>query len=263
MSDTFLVTGYPAEGRQDRRFRGADAGFEFGHVSDTTAGTQTSGVKVTVPFYAWASVIVDGRVVATDYAPDTGWLLPTPGANPGGTYALQSVIGGTLPSHLSMTIPDGWSGTGYGVSDVRKGHEGDEGIGLEFMIIDEPQVIECDTGETSEVAVGAGVDDLVAVLEGLHKKKVSAKTIIALKFSENTDVTVDGYRGRFLEYTATVRVDCNAPGELVNGDQEWTQATWILDVDGVRLVIHGSAPTNRETARAELRQIVASIDIGP
>ena len=26
------------------------------------------------PFYAWASVIEDGRVVATDYAPDTEWL---------------------------------------------------------------------------------------------------------------------------------------------------------------------------------------------
>ena len=25
-------------------------------------------------FYAWASVIQDGRVVATDYAPDVGWL---------------------------------------------------------------------------------------------------------------------------------------------------------------------------------------------
>ena len=24
--------------------------------------------------YAWASMIEDGRVVATDYAPDTGWL---------------------------------------------------------------------------------------------------------------------------------------------------------------------------------------------
>ena len=26
------------------------------------------------PFYAWASVIENGRVVATDYAPDVGWL---------------------------------------------------------------------------------------------------------------------------------------------------------------------------------------------
>jgi hypothetical protein len=25
-------------------------------------------------FYAWAALIEDGRVVATDYAPDSGWL---------------------------------------------------------------------------------------------------------------------------------------------------------------------------------------------
>ena len=35
----------------------------------------------TFRFYAWASVIEDGRVVATDYAPDLGWLEPAPDAN--------------------------------------------------------------------------------------------------------------------------------------------------------------------------------------
>lgn len=33
-------------------------------------------------FYAWASVIQDGRVVAADYAPDVGWLLPPPNVKP-------------------------------------------------------------------------------------------------------------------------------------------------------------------------------------
>lgn len=33
-------------------------------------------------FYAWASVIQNGRVVATDYAPDVGWLHPSPDAKP-------------------------------------------------------------------------------------------------------------------------------------------------------------------------------------
>jgi hypothetical protein len=32
-------------------------------------------------FYAWASVIQDGRVVSTDYAPDVGWLEPSPKAS--------------------------------------------------------------------------------------------------------------------------------------------------------------------------------------
>jgi hypothetical protein len=35
----------------------------------------------TLRFYAWASLIEDGRVVATDYAPDVGWLEPAPDAS--------------------------------------------------------------------------------------------------------------------------------------------------------------------------------------
>jgi hypothetical protein len=49
------------------------ATFVFG--GDVTGGGK-AGMKVDVPFYVWASVIQDGRVVATDYAPDTGWLEP-------------------------------------------------------------------------------------------------------------------------------------------------------------------------------------------
>ena len=92
VSETFLATGYPAEPDREGFRTGSDgARFRFGHVSDTTGGTVTRGTKVRMPFYAWASVIVDGRVVATDYAPDAGWLLPSPGANPGGTYVLEGV----------------------------------------------------------------------------------------------------------------------------------------------------------------------------
>ena len=36
----------------------------------------------TFRFYAWASLIEDGRVVATDYAPDAGWLEPAPDTDP-------------------------------------------------------------------------------------------------------------------------------------------------------------------------------------
>ena len=52
----------------------ADADFRFGGQSLAGGGS----VKVTIPerFYVWASVIQGGRVVATDYAPDVGWLAP-------------------------------------------------------------------------------------------------------------------------------------------------------------------------------------------
>ena len=153
VSKTYLATGYPAEAwggvSDSRRFPGNDARFYFGGEFDTTQGTNIHGVKLNVPFYAWASVIVDGRVVATDYAPDAGWLL-RPRANPGGTYDLPGVARGPLPFHLSMTIPNGWSAAGPLVRD--EGSDGEEVI--EFMIIDEPLVIGCDNGDRSETPVG-------------------------------------------------------------------------------------------------------------
>jgi len=43
--------------------------------ADTPAGD--AGASMPERLYAWASVIQGGRVVATDYAPDTGWLVPS------------------------------------------------------------------------------------------------------------------------------------------------------------------------------------------
>jgi hypothetical protein len=38
----------------------------------------TAGIRIPkggdVPFYFWSSLIVDGGIVATDYAPDVGWI---------------------------------------------------------------------------------------------------------------------------------------------------------------------------------------------
>jgi hypothetical protein len=48
--------------------------------SDTPAGE--TGALPKGHFYAWASAIENGRVVATDYAPDTGWLVPSADAKP-------------------------------------------------------------------------------------------------------------------------------------------------------------------------------------
>jgi hypothetical protein len=64
VGDTYFDTFFPGE------FPGARLGF-----GGDIAGGGTHGLRS--PFYAWASVIVDGRVVATDYAPDEGWLDPS------------------------------------------------------------------------------------------------------------------------------------------------------------------------------------------
>ncbi len=51
----------------------------FGSGQNTRGDTTGSDPGLVDPFYVWASVIENGRVVATDYAPDVGWLLE---ANP-------------------------------------------------------------------------------------------------------------------------------------------------------------------------------------
>ena len=65
VGDTYFDTFFPGE------WTGIGARLGFG--ADLTGGGSIPGLVD--PFYVWASVIVDGRVVATDYAPDDGWLV--------------------------------------------------------------------------------------------------------------------------------------------------------------------------------------------
>jgi hypothetical protein len=51
-----------------------DDSFADGGFNDGALVKLYFSPKIPGRFYAWASVIQDGRVVATDYAPDTGWL---------------------------------------------------------------------------------------------------------------------------------------------------------------------------------------------
>jgi hypothetical protein len=70
LDETFLHISWPGEVEQN----GMGALFDFGG-GDTTTGAPFGG-RLEGPFYAWASMIEHGRVVATDYAPDVGWLDP-------------------------------------------------------------------------------------------------------------------------------------------------------------------------------------------
>ncbi len=71
--ETFFDTFYPpgASGVDGARL-------SFG--GDATGGGKIGGLPER--YYAWASVIENGRVVATDYAPDVGWLDPSATAKP-------------------------------------------------------------------------------------------------------------------------------------------------------------------------------------
>ena len=92
----------------------------------------------------------------------------------------------------------------------------------------------------------ASFDDFVAAVAGLPG------------ITENEDVTVDGYRGKHLEFS---------PGEedtFVCLSPDY-QDVWILDVDGVFLMIvsrpGGDLPldVSRKVVKAEIRQMVESI----
>jgi hypothetical protein len=67
--ETFFDVFWPPGGNGPEGAR-----FSFG--ADVAGGGTVGGLPG--PFYAWAAVIENGRVVATDYAPDLGWLDPNP-----------------------------------------------------------------------------------------------------------------------------------------------------------------------------------------
>jgi hypothetical protein len=237
---------------------GSDAGFVFSGATETTTGSAGWGIELDMPFYAWASAIVNGRVVATDHAPDTGWLVATRDVWPGGTFLLRDPF-----PHLSMAVPQGWTrsstdlgSTRIGVADVLKrvicgslprdfpGDEAPEAdcARVRFEMIDNPQ----EPCQDTIVPNHASFDDFVAAVAGLPA------------ITENEDVTVDGYRGKHLEFS---------PGEedTFNCLSPDYQDVWILDVDGVLLMIvskiGGDLPldVSRKAVKAEIRHMVESI----
>jgi hypothetical protein len=210
-----------------------------------TAGGGTAGNGLPERFYAWASVIVNGRVVATDYAPDVGWLDRSPDApplpKPGGPYVLQPTE--DFPLRLSMTLPQGW--TEHGAPVVTRGGKTD----VRFLVVDEP---EDSCSGTIEPFLGRGLDDLVSYIKALPNVEVA----------EVRNLSLAGYRTAYVEYRPKGLVECEpapaGPLPLVDGYNE----AWILDVDGVPLVIASSYdPTPAEAVMSEVRQIVESIQI--
>jgi hypothetical protein len=230
-----------------------DATFGFGGTLDTTQGLQRWGFELDMPFYTWASVIVDGRVVATDYAPDSGWLVATPGVAitpnqfPGGPYLLEVEYDNTdsalsRPLRASMTVPHGWTvGGPWAESDGGN-------TSLDFTVVGHPWD---GCPDTVEPTLGPGFDDLVSYLEALPRIEVSE-----IRYG-----TIDGHRTAYLEYRpADGHFDCmsGSPIPLEPGNND----AWIVDVNGVRLVITAwSDEAPSEAVSSEVRQIVESIRI--
>jgi hypothetical protein len=247
-----------------------------------------------VLFYAWASVIQDGRVVATDYAPDLGWLDPTV-LGPGQRDERPFGAGGNGHSvcvvppqpgcretdsadnvQITFALPDGWAwNDSDNRADVRghalTPHDGlfnkatgmvaPQGMRLQFLrggwLFSDP----CrKVDAVPDIRVGPSASDFVDALAA-HP---------LLDVTTPVPVTLGGYSGKYLDLQVPSNIaDCTfgyhpwAPSYYAPGpNHQWH--IWSLNVDGVRVVIMSEDfPGTSAQDLAEMRAITESIQINP
>ena len=187
-----------------------------------------------MPFYTWASVIVNGRVVATDYAPDAGWLARRPRRRCEARGHVPAR--GSIPASLDdrpRRLDSPWLARIDRTGETRRSIRGPRQPGGSLPGHDRTAT-RAEPRRSREVFRGSAV----------HRYLGDARRHARWLSSGVPGVQV----GQRL-FPRTIPV-----GDYNN--------VWILDVDGVRLVIaatYESAPA--ETVRSEVRQIVESIHI--
>ena len=164
---------------------------------------------------------------------------------------------------FTMTVPDGWNGGGPWV-----GFESDQppsGAGMAFIrgawLLTDPCKF-----PVPWIPVGPTVADFVDAVAD-HP---------ILDTTPPVDVELDGYSGKYFELQVPADIStCDnepggppqyrpwEPGFYAQGpSQRWHQ--WVLDVDGVRVVVQSfDFPGTPATRRAELQAMVDSIQIEP
>jgi hypothetical protein len=266
---------------------------DTGSVRWMLAGGKCDGCTDTdAPFYVWASVIQDGRVVATDYAPDVGWLDSSVlaagryGDRPFLNYEHAVCVVPPQPGcretdraeavGISFTLPDGWA---WNDSDDRVDARGNlvsphdglikpatgmaapQGMRLQFLrggwLFSDP----CRTfAAMPDIRVGPTANDFADALAA-HP---------LLEVTTPVPVTLGGYSGKYLDLQVPSNIaDCTfgyhpwAPSYYAPGqNHQWH--IWSLNVDGVRVVILSEdfAGTSVQDL-AEMRAIIESIQIDP
>jgi hypothetical protein len=174
-----------------------------------------------------------------------------------------NIVGGV---RLTFTLPDGWDNNTWFVAKANSDPIFGAILTPVANIFSDPcQWVEVDPPP------GPTVDDLVAAIA----------SVPALDAAEPTDITVDGFDGKQIEFTVPdyPEDDCKF-GKFAlfqdNADQAgqgpgyWAQGPyahhrlWILDVDGTRLVIGGTYfPDTSQQDLDDLNTILNSIQIEP
>lgn len=245
----------------------AIAGFGLGAAAVVAAvviGMSLAGRNIGEP--------VPPAPAATSTATPT--VAPTPTPTPmtfGGLPATGAVTGtntitAPFPIDVTFTVEEPWTMWSPGAAvDAAAIYQGSpdppSGRGIVFAIVANVYADPCDTRAGALIPpVGPSVDDLASALLAQ----------VNTEGGPPVPVTVDGYQGVYLEFTNTNQDDPTCipvkrwnstpgPREALVGERD---QIWILDVDGVRLVIDlFSFPGTSEADIAEMRAIVDTIDI--
>ena len=193
--------------------------------------------------------------------------IPMPaGPLAAGTYAFTVRFGPpALPiPKVILTLPDGW--------DQTNGILSDDSSSTTIVIwqVDEVYAHPCQWS-VPRIQPGPTVDDLASALATVPLRNATTPV----------DVTVDGYAGKYLEWSVPDGIDfatCDKDGgtslfkswTATDGGDRYQQEPgqvdrlWILDIDGVRVVIDAwFVKDTTEADRAELTQIVNGIRFEP
>jgi hypothetical protein len=225
-----------------------------------------AAVAVLAVGLAWVNFGPAWNGIATQPTP-----TPSPTASPktiGGTRPLEPgryqlsgvVLSGGVP--ISLTVPAGWSS--WASVAVNKNYNALAGPALMYWEITNTFVDPCTNHTLVDPAPGADVDSLIDALASMPGTEAGPPT----------DVTIDGYRGKYVEVTVTTDINnCGTDGFwlwMSPGDSHYVQDTnemdriYVLDVDSDRLTFAARfSPRTTPADRAELEAIIASIDIEP
>jgi hypothetical protein len=229
--------------------------------------------------FAVAAAIGVVAVVVVIRAADEG-TGTQPGGQPAPTAAqpIPSLPFGALePGRYVFTSNDPGLDASYRISiDVADGYEGFGGwavhigtsqTGVNTFAIGDVYADACQwEGSLIDRSAISSTDEVAAALASQE----------GLRVSTPTDVTLDGFAGTYMERTVLARTDlseCDGGMFRVyldpSGEERYLvhgllSLLWIIDVDGVPLVIEASLdPGTSAQVRAELLQMVESVRIDP
>ncbi|HEX2422688.1 MAG TPA: hypothetical protein VHN56_06025 [Actinomycetota bacterium] len=237
-----------------------------------------AGALVLVAVLVIAGVVVG---ISTLRSGDEGKVIPGSAPTPTATPVLPLHSGALEPGtyvvstldpdfdakyRITMDVPDGYEGFPDGSGVAKLGRIGQMAVGA--WVIGDVYADPCRWETTLlDPPAASSVDALVAALADQK----------GLRVSTPTDITVDGFAGTSMErtvHTGTNLADCDGghfrPWLGTDGGERYLDPgehvrLWIIDVDGVPLVIDaslGEAGTSAQDRAAHI-QIAESVRIDP